>query len=60
MVSLLLPLIQKWMLSVTSKGMCRRYRLIALSTLALKSVLRLADRLDMTMTVELDVKPKEK
>ena len=45
------------MLSVTSKSMCRKYWLTALSSLPRKkSVVRWADHPDMTITVDWDVK----
>ena len=55
LVIFLLSLIQEGLLSVTSKSMCTEYWLTAYSR---KSVVRLTDHLDMTITVDRDIKPQ--
>ena len=57
-VILLLILIQKGLLSVTSESMCTMYWLTACKLAHEKSVVRLTDRLDMTIAVDWDVKPQ--
>ena len=49
-MSFLLPLFQEGQLSVTGESMCTKYWLGGLS-LPRKSVIRLTDRLDMTLDV---------
>ena len=60
--NLLFPLIQEGLLRVTSVNMCKRS--LVLNRLVYvcpgKSVVRLTDRLDMTIHVDWDVKPQIK
>ena len=56
MVILLLPLIQEGLVPVTSENMSRKYWLTCLG----KSVVRLTDCLNMTITVDWDIKLQTK
>ena len=59
MVTLLLLLIQEGLVSVKSESMCMKYWLTASVKLAEeKCVVRLSDCQDMTIAVDLDVKPQ--
>ena len=61
MVILFLLLIQEGLLSVTSESTCTEYWITAWSKLALeKRVVRLTDRLDMTIAVDWDIKQQTK
>ena len=53
-----LPLIPIGQLSVTGERMCTKYWLTSYRSLLRNSVVRLTDRLDMTIVVEWDVKPQ--
>ena len=58
MTILSLPLIPIGQLSVTGERMCTKYWLTSYGSLPRNSVVRLTDRLDMTIIVDWDVKPQ--
>ena len=59
-VILLLPLFQEGLVSVTSESICLKCWLTAKSSLPRKNVIRLIDRLNMTISVDWGIKPQTK
>ena len=58
-VILPLPMIQEGLLSVTRKSLCTKYCLVKLAQEKV-TVVRLTDRLNMTIAVDWEVKPQTK